>query len=117
MDYIQLGPTPANEQCASVGDDNYSERSRLECRVYIEQLRREFGPEPEGARLASKSFPHDFGSYREVVCYFSDEASAAYAYSLEDASADWDAESLRALDPSACDPLNDPSASLQGGGL
>jgi hypothetical protein len=50
--------------------EDYMPRARAECQRFIALLRRKCGPEPEGARLAVKSFLHDFGDYLEVVCYF-----------------------------------------------
>ena len=66
---IELGPTPAEEQCAQVGDHNYAGRSRTECEVFRAQILRHY-PVPEGleqqAGLRIISSPHDFGNYREV---------------------------------------------------
>jgi len=91
-DYIELGTTPCEEDCAQVGSDNYTARAREEASRYIELLRKTFGPEPDGAELRVKSFPHDFGSYLEVVCYFDDNypESVDYAFKCEgDAPAHW----------------------------
>lgn len=83
--YLNIGATPADEPCAQVGEPNYGIKALAECRRFIELIRRKFGPEPEGARLTIKSFPHDFGSYHEVVCWYDDtmEKSVAYAYEVE----------------------------------
>ena len=80
-DYINIGSAPVEEQCAQVGRDNYRAMARLECRAFKEQLERKF---PDG-EFGIKSFPHDFGTYFEVVAYFEDEV-------------DRDAEALRALE-------------------
>lgn len=82
---IALGPAPPNEDCAQVGQEDYTERARLECRRYIELLRRKLGHEPMGARLTTKSFPHELGQYLEVVCeYERDNAQAtAFAHACE----------------------------------
>lgn len=87
-DYLQIGPCPAMEDAAQVGDADYAEKSMAECKAFIPLIRAKLGQEPEGARLGIKSFPHDFGSYREVVCYFDDDAPAEveYAYRCEDES-------------------------------
>ncbi|HNU12559.1 MAG TPA: hypothetical protein PKJ45_14530 [Rubrivivax sp.] len=68
MDYIELGPAPAEESCAQVGDEDYEAESRRECLTYVRQIYRTF-PVPPGvnARFLVRSFPHDFGTYREVV--------------------------------------------------
>src|SRR5437899_340092 len=82
-EYLELGSCPPDETPAQLGSPNYLELSLSECREYIGAIRRHMGPEPAGARLVAKSFPHDFGTYREVVCYYEDEKSAAYAFDCE----------------------------------
>ncbi len=71
-EYIELGSTPYEEDCAQVGSIDYSTRARIECREYIAQLTRLFGYKLEGinASLWTKAFPHDFGTYHEVVVMF-----------------------------------------------
>jgi hypothetical protein len=85
-DYFTLGSTPYEEDCAQVGTEGYYERAKAECKRYIELLRKIFGNEPDGARLAIKSFPHDFGTYYEVVCWFDTglKESVEYAEKCED---------------------------------
>lgn len=92
-DYLTIGSSPAAEDCAQVGSDNYATRAMRECNAFRDQLRRMFGAEPGGARLAVKSFPHDFGSYYEVVCYYhdDDEKAMEYAFKLEgETPENWD---------------------------
>ena len=78
---------------------------RAECKRYIELIRQVCGEEPEGARLAIKSNPHDFGTYLDVVCWYDDdnEEAADYAWGLESmAPATWDAVPVpRAMLPAA----------------
>ena len=83
--YIELGQAPANEDCAQVGDLNYQVNARRECQSYIQAIRNYLGPEPDGAELSYKSFPHDFGSYYEVVCYYDENKpeSVDYAFKCE----------------------------------
>ena len=85
-DYIALGPTPADEPCAQVGEERYGQKARAECRRFIKVLRETFGPEPSGAYLMTKAFEHDFGTYYEVVCHFNPEVpkSREYAMRCED---------------------------------
>ena len=93
QNYFCLGPSPAEEDCAQIGEPGYRTKAIGECTRYIELLRRKIGPEPEGARLDIKWFAHDFGQYCEVVCYFDteDETAVAYAQRCEDdAPATWD---------------------------
>ena len=92
VDYLNIGSSPVAEECAQVGSDGYFERAQEECKRYIAQLREQFGPEPAGARLKVKSFPHDFGTYYEVVCLFEvgNEEAEEYAYACEgDAWQEW----------------------------
>ena len=100
-DYITIGSTPYEEDCAQVGSANYPERSRVECRAFKEQLLRIFGEPPEGADIGVKSFDHDFGTYREVVCYYDEdeEESVRYAFKLEEEiPTQWDNEARVLLD-------------------
>lgn len=85
-DFFTLDQTPCDEPCASVGEPDYDEKALAQCRRFIGLLRQTFGLEPDGTRLSIKSFPHDFGTYYSVVCYFSHgiPASAAYARRCED---------------------------------
>jgi len=61
--YLALAPAPVEEDCAQVGTADYTIQARAECRRFITLLRTKFGPEPVGARLAIKTFAHDFGDY------------------------------------------------------
>jgi len=93
-DFIEIGPVPADEPCAQVGEENYREKAYKECARFIELIRTKLGPEPKKARLAIKAFPHDFGTYHEVVCYFDthNSESVDYAFRCEsDAPTTWEA--------------------------
>ena len=81
-DCIDLGSSPYGETCAQVGTEDYVFRAKRECKVYISQLRRCMGEEPNGAELRVKSNPHDFGSYLSVVCYFDSDNQAATEYAF-----------------------------------
>ena len=83
---------PPEEQCVSVGEENYMARARAEAQRYIELIRKKLGPEPVGARLTIKSCPHDLGTYLDVVCVFDDQIDEAveYAYRCEsDGPSNW----------------------------
>jgi hypothetical protein len=101
MDYLEIAAGPADEQVeqANLPTTNY-ERMREECRAFVEQLRRQFGEEPEGARLVVKRMPYGMESYYEVVCYYdrNQPASIDYAFKLERETPEkWDAEARRVL--------------------
>lgn len=95
-DYISLGPVPCEEDCTQVGRDNYDTQARAECKRFAAQILRHY-PEPNAAaRIGVKSFPHDFGSYYEVVAYYDtdDEVSTRWAFDIESDTKDvlhaWD---------------------------
>jgi hypothetical protein len=99
-DWLDIGASPPGESCAQVGADDYYPRARRECRAYINQLQRHLGPEPDGAHLAIRQNPHDFGTYLSVVCYYDpeNENAVAYAYRCEsDGPDEWDADARSEL--------------------
>ena len=99
-DYVYLGSSPCDVDCAQVGSPNYSERERKEIRAYIGQLKRTLATLghaedtwPDSFALVRKSESHDFGSYAEVCAKFrdDDEAACNLAYLLEGkCPAEWD---------------------------
>ena len=82
IDYISIGSSPTDEDWAQVSSENYLSKAIEECRRFIGLLRKKFEDEPEGARLKVKSFPHDFGTYHEVVCYYDDAIKESFEYAL-----------------------------------
>jgi hypothetical protein len=84
-DYLEISTVPCGEKCAQVGTDNYRENVRKECRRYIKMLTKRFPYATSKNGFGIKWFPHDFGSYAEVVIYFDDqdEMSQAYAFHVE----------------------------------
>ena len=83
-DYIEIGPVPCDEACQQVGMPNYDPiKAREECIRFRDLIRKTLGEEPEGAKLRIKLFPHDFGHYYEVVCYFDDEIEGSFEYALK----------------------------------
>lgn len=105
--YITLGSTPCDEECAQTIQDDYIEKSYLEAKAYVAQIHRhmkENGKELlPGMKLAVKSFPHDFGSYQEVVIYYDtdNEDQTELAFWLEgNTPMNWDNESNLELNKS-----------------
>jgi hypothetical protein len=99
-DYLCIGPSPSSETCAQVGEENYQEQAKKQCRAFLHQLERLFPKPPDGCYLSVKSFPHDFGTYYEVVCYFEtdNEDSTKYAYNMENNSPEnWDAAAVEEM--------------------
>lgn len=81
-DYIQLGSAPALEEPAQLGMPGYAAAARKECQAYIQAIRAKLGPEPQGAKLAVKPFPHEFGSFYEAVCYYDPASPASFDYAM-----------------------------------
>lgn len=96
LDYITLGPVPCDEDCAQVGSPDYAIKARKECRAFINQIRRQHPALVDKiANLNIKSFPHDFGTYYEVVALFDDNSpdETHAAYELENVTPTvWDRE-------------------------
>lgn len=67
-DFISIGSVPFDEDCAQVGSENYRERARAECARFRDLLQKLY----PAAQFRVKSFPHDFGTYYEVVAYYDD---------------------------------------------
>jgi len=89
-DYLSIGATPSDESCTQAGTDPQQEHA--ECAHFIKRIIQVLGPPPDGAKLAVKTFPHDFGDYKEVVVYYdpSNEAASNYAFEVEsDAPTTW----------------------------
>lgn len=96
---LPIGPAPCDESCAQVGEPDYHERSRRECRVFQRMLLRLF-PKPESipdsvpASVVVQTFAHEFGRYREVCVRYapSNPVAAEWAYCIENnAPPTWDA--------------------------
>ena len=100
-EYIEIGPTPNEEDCAQVGTDNFSEIAQEEMDAYINQLNRMF-PEAieKGIRFKAKWFPHDFGRYGEVCMFWNTDNLEAdeYVYFIDkNTPSRWDEEALKEL--------------------
>jgi hypothetical protein len=86
-----LGPTPTDETCVQLGDENYSIKARAECLAYKNQLLRMYQSAhkgallPTGCRLIVTNEEHDFGTYHEVGVKFNcdDKKCTVAAYWLE----------------------------------
>lgn len=94
-DFVYLGNCPSEDE--DVSFKLYC--TAYMCRALIDQLRRQFGQEPEGARLRSKI---ELGAdSNEVICEYDTRypMSMAYAFMLEaNPPEHWTNESRRALE-------------------
>lgn len=96
-EYLDIGSTPHEEDCAQVGSEDYAKRAKRECSLFIEQIRKHY-PEPDCGYLIIKGHPHDFGTYYEVRACYDDEdkESTEWAFDIEGdvkgVLCTWDAE-------------------------
>jgi len=93
-DYLNIGSSPVCEKYAQVGSTDYDRKSRIECAVFVNQLKRLF---PKGD-FGVKSFPHDGAEvgeiihYREVVANFDPELAETNESAKEVMDAAFEAE-------------------------
>ena len=93
MDYLVLG----SNGFAQVGDPDYFAKNKIEIRILLDFFRENYPiPEPfvNMAYYSTKSFPHDFGTYHEVVliyddCKLSEYESSELENELFDQFWDW----------------------------
>jgi hypothetical protein len=96
-----LGPAPVEESCAQLGQDDYENQAKAECRTYIAAIRIVCGDPPDAANLRMVSQPHDFGLYWEVVVEFDPSNRKACEYAArcdEQAPTTWAAAGLEPPD-------------------
>ena len=111
IDYLEIGATPAEENCEQLGPNYDPEKARAECRRFIAAIRATVGPEPEGARLVIRSNRHDFGTYYEVAVRFDSDNETAedYAYRVETgAPVRWPGSQRDSFDSPAWQPSGEP---------
>ena len=84
-EYITLGPTPCEEACAQAGSDNYATESTKETKRYIALLQKLFPNPTQDNAFNRKAFPHDFGTYHEVVVWYdtNNAESVKFAFHVE----------------------------------
>jgi hypothetical protein len=102
MEYLEIGPTPSEENCEQCGTAEYNAmRARAECVIYADQIQRHYGAPPEGTQIKVKSNRHEAGTYYEVAIYYSTPEGGDYAYSVESDDrkmlVHWDSDALHAL--------------------
>lgn len=83
LDFFDLHSTaPLLEDRAQPGHSGYDYqfRARLQANALINQLRRNFGYDPSGARLEVETRLRDLEAHITVICHFDDEIKAALDY-------------------------------------
>lgn len=85
LDTLAIGPTPAEEDCAQVGDKDYTKKAVPECRRFAALIVQKLGPPPGNARLRLLRNAHDFGTYYEIGVEFDSDSKeeTQYAYLVE----------------------------------
>lgn len=81
-DYLTIGSTPPDEECAQVGSEGYRERAIAEINRYRELILKTCGEPPAGTELKAMTFPHDFGEYVELVVEYDDADPKGLEYAL-----------------------------------
>jgi len=96
-DYLTLGPTPVDEPCQQVGTSHFDKQAETrELRAFLHQLERLY---PKG-EFSIKAFPHDFGTYREVVVWFDEEIPETLELAIQvegNTPLNWDEQALAEL--------------------
>lgn len=106
---VEIGSAPWEEDCAQVGEEDYSVRVRKELNAYKAQILRHY-PKPvndDQAVIKVSYNQHEFGAYRELEIVFDPASKEAceWAYQVEAdpkaALARWDDEAQLMLDASS----------------
>jgi len=102
-DFIHISPTPVEESCVQVGHSNYNQVVRQECYLFIRDLENQILKKWSDIKinLVTKSNPHDYGTYYEVVAYYDteDKDSVDQAFFCEsDAATTWSEEAQIEID-------------------
>lgn len=101
IDRVSIGTAPYGEDCAMLGRRDYPERSVIETKAYLSQLRRMFGPEPPGCALVTRWCEHDFGWYLDCEVWFDPRCPKAVRYAVDCESKQpelWDSEAREELE-------------------
>ena len=90
-----VGSSPIGVDCVQVSrEGGYLPAMLKECNRYKALLEKLFQP-AHGCRFAVKTFPHDFGTYAEVVVHYDDANEVAEAFALnviDNQPETWEAE-------------------------
>ena len=76
---------------AQVGRDDYHEKQEFEKKFLMAHIEEKFGKEPKGSHLHWKAFPHDFGTYHELVFYYTKWTDTVNNWIDKLQGLDWDA--------------------------
>lgn len=99
-EYLSIGPTPYGEDCQQVGTEQFNRNKEIiELVTFVKMLKRVHGEPPADTELKIKSFNHDAGTYREVVCEYNPlkKESIDYAFKCEGSAEFWDEQAKQEL--------------------
>jgi hypothetical protein len=84
-EYLTIGSTPPDEDCAQVGSEGYRKQAISEIKRYRDLIVSTCGEPPAGTELKAKWNPHDFGEYVVLVVEYddADPLGAKYAMHVE----------------------------------
>jgi hypothetical protein len=100
-DFVELGPVPIDEDCTQIGDPEQEKWGKIECRAYINQLKRQFPEETMVVQLDLIRNVHDAGIYYEVGAPYRDdneEQEEAAFYIENNLPNNWDDEAIIELE-------------------
>jgi hypothetical protein len=106
---------PHNAPCVQLGSANYHEWSTLECNALRDQIHRQLGAPPIGARIKTVRLSHDFGTYLDLVVIYTPEDKEAEEWVRrveEELPEEWDEEAKRYLKNNGY-PVDEPNESLR----
>jgi hypothetical protein len=90
-DYVMIGSSPCDEDCAQIGSPRYHELSKIELAQFKAAIIQKMGEPPEGCSLVVKE--------GEIACVYDtdNEKACAYAFACEDGSpATWEEVGMKA---------------------
>lgn len=99
MDYYFIGASPKCAPGAQIGSEDYEHIAKMECQIYLNQLKRQYGHPPAGCEFKVLEQEQVCGYYYEVAIFFDSEREhcVAFAIKVEAGCNYWDAISKRAL--------------------
>jgi hypothetical protein len=91
--------TPAAEECAQVGCDNYEEISKLEAGLMMKMIHRHAKP-PEGISMKIRWNEHDFGRYPTIIVFYDsdNDKHQRFLNRVEELPETWDSDLAFELD-------------------
>lgn len=93
---VNIGSAPWDEDCARIGQENYTARTMNECAVFMRQIERYY-PVPSDSSLCIEANRHDFGTYYEVVAKGDSDWAFAVEQDQFNKLKNWDRKAMEEL--------------------